>query len=65
VASPYDENWNLDLDMLAVEIRLNDPRTVSVALPKELGPRPLDVRARDATVGREVRERQFDVPLKR
>jgi hypothetical protein len=27
--SPYDENWNLDL--LAIEIRLNDPRTVSLA----------------------------------
>lgn len=27
--SPYDENWNLDLECLALEIRLNDPRTTS------------------------------------
>lgn len=28
--SPYDENWNLDLDLLAVQMQLNHPMTYSL-----------------------------------
>ncbi len=28
--SPYDENWNLDLDLLAVQMQLNHPMTFSL-----------------------------------
>lgn len=39
--SPYDENWNLDMDVvdalavdaLAVELQLNHPATFSIVLP--------------------------------
>ena len=64
VSSPYDENWNLDLECLALEIRLNDPRTTSLGA-KELGARPRDVVRADAPVLAEVSEREIDVRLER
>ncbi len=37
--SPFEDGWLLELELLAVEIRLNDPRTQSVSRGEDDGNR--------------------------
>jgi hypothetical protein len=48
VSSPYDDGW-LAFDLLAIEIRLNDPRTVSERETIEHAAKSRKLEGRDQT----------------